>query len=88
MATLLGIVSIASAIGSLVCFIMVLVKLFKAEGVLKGILGIICGIYPFIWGWIKKDELDIGKLMMTWTVFVGVGVLVNILASLMITTGQ
>ncbi|UCF94249.1 MAG: hypothetical protein JSW39_08845 [Desulfobacterales bacterium] len=37
-----------------VLFIVVLVKQFRRDGALKGILGIIsCGIYTFIWGWIN-----------------------------------
>jgi Tfp pilus assembly protein PilF len=59
---------LASLLGFAI-FIVVLVKLFKTEGVLKGILGIIsCGIYPFIWGWVKSKELRLTKLMVIWTV--------------------
>ena len=53
---------------SLVILIVVLIKSFKA-GVLKGILGIItCGLFTFIWGWVKHSELQITKLMLLWTV--------------------
>ena len=34
-------------LGSLVCYVMVLIKLFPAEGALKGILALICGLYAF-----------------------------------------
>jgi regulator of sirC expression with transglutaminase-like and TPR domain len=52
-----------------IMFVLVLVKLFKAEGVLKGILGIIsCGIYPFIWGWVTNREHRLTKVMVVWTV--------------------
>jgi tetratricopeptide (TPR) repeat protein len=54
---------------SLIFFIIVLVKLFKNEGALKGILGFIFGIYAFIWGWIKHKELDLTKVMVLWSVF-------------------
>lgn len=50
-----------------VFFIIVLVKLFKEEGAFKGILGIIFGIYPFIWGWIKHRRLEMTKIMLLWT---------------------
>jgi hypothetical protein len=54
----------------LVIFIVVLIKSFKA-GVLKGILGIItCGLFTFIWGWVKHSELQITKLMLLWTVLI------------------
>jgi hypothetical protein len=34
-----------------------LVKLFQQKGALHGILGLICMLYTFIWGWmnIKKE---------------------------------
>jgi Flp pilus assembly protein TadD len=61
-----GVISIVS----LVIFIVVLIKSFKA-GVLKGILGIItCGLFTFIWGWLKHSELQITKLMLLWTVLI------------------
>ena len=63
---LAGFVSIVS----LVIFIAVLIKSFKS-GVLKGILGIItCGLFTFIWGWVKHSELQITKLMLLWTVLI------------------
>jgi len=54
---------------SIVFFIIVLIKLFKNEGALKGILGFIFGIYAFIWGWIKHKELALTKVMVPWSVF-------------------
>lgn len=59
----MGLVNIAG----LVFFIIVLIKLFKAEGALKGILGIICGIYTFIWGWLNHKRLKITRWMWAWT---------------------
>ena len=64
------------AILSLVCAIMVLIQLFKKEGVGLGILGIFCGIYTYIWGWIKCKELGLKNVMLGWTagmVLAGVG---------------
>jgi tetratricopeptide (TPR) repeat protein len=48
---------------------MVLIKLFKNEGALKGILGFFCGIYTFIWGWLKHKELALTKIMTVWSIF-------------------
>ena len=63
---LAGVISIVS----LVIFIVVLIKSFKT-GVLKGILGIItCGLFTFIWGWVKHSELQITRLMLLWTVLI------------------
>ena len=63
--------SLAYAIIDFVClilFIIVLIKLFKQEGALKGILGFLCGIYTFIWGWMKHKQLGITKIMATWSI--------------------
>ena len=64
----LGIAFLIMQIMCFVFFIMVLVKLFKNEGALKGILGFIFGIYAFIWGWIKHKELALTKVMVLWSV--------------------
>ncbi len=42
-----------SGIACLVCFIMVLVKMFQNENIGLGILGIFCGLWTFIWGWMN-----------------------------------
>lgn len=67
MATLLNILLIVAWIANLILFIMVLIKLFQAKGVLHGILGLICGLYTFIWGWMNSAM--VGKnIMIGWTV--------------------
>jgi Flp pilus assembly protein TadD len=54
---------------SFILFIVVLIKQFKHGGALQGILGIItCGLWTFIWGWIKCRSLAMTKLMIIWTV--------------------
>jgi len=55
-------------ITSIIIFFIVLIKLFKTEGVLKGILGFLCGLYTFIWGWLKHKELQMTKLMAVWSI--------------------
>lgn len=64
----LGIAFLIMQIMSFVFFFIVLVKLFKNEGALKGILGFFFGIYAFIWGWIKHKELHLTKVMVLWSV--------------------
>ncbi len=54
-------------ITSIIIFFIVLIKLFKTEGALKGILGFLCGLYTFIWGWLKHKELQMTKMMTVWT---------------------
>ncbi|MGW8301791.1 MAG: tetratricopeptide repeat protein [Desulfobacterales bacterium] len=54
---------------SLIVFIIVLIKQFKHGGVLQGIIGIItCGLWTFIWGWIKHKSLALTKIMIIWTI--------------------
>jgi hypothetical protein len=52
---------------NLVLAIIVLIKLFQTEGALKGILGLICGLYTFIWGWMNATKLGIKNIMLAWT---------------------
>jgi hypothetical protein len=57
--------------------ILVLIKLFKREGVLKGILGIICMLYTFIWGWMHHKDENITTLMWVWTAIIIVSIVVS-----------
>lgn len=68
MTILFSLLLMAVGVGNLICLIIVLTKLFPAEGALKGIFGIICGIYTFIWGWMNADQQNIRKIMQIWTV--------------------
>jgi len=73
MAMGMGIALIIINILCLVFFFMILVKLFKNEGALKGILGFFCSIYTFIWGWMKHKQLGMTKIMTTWSILTLVG---------------
>lgn len=64
---MLQILSMVCAFGAFICAIIVLIKLFQNEGALKGILGLICGLYTFIWGWMNASKLNIKNIMMIWT---------------------
>ena len=77
--------SFLSWLGWVICWvagIAVLIKLFQKEGLLKGILGLICMLYTYIWGWmkIKDTSLDLKKWMYIWTGAIGLGVLLNMIA--------
>jgi hypothetical protein len=74
-------IGIIAGLVSLVCLIMVLIKMFPKEGVLKGILGIICGLYAFIWGWQHKDELGNKNIMPAWTGAIVLSIIANIFGS-------
>ena len=66
----LAILFLMMQIVSLVLFIVVLIRLFKKEGALKGILGFFCGIYTFIWGWLKHKQLAMTKMMTVWSLMI------------------
>jgi len=70
-------------ISSLVIFamgIVVLIKLFKKEGVLKGILGIICMLYTFIWGWMHHKEENLTTIMYIWSGLWLLGIILSAVA--------
>jgi hypothetical protein len=70
---------IAASIVSLVCWIMVLIKMFQSEGALKGIFGIICGIYAFIWGWMNASRFNIKNIMIAWTIAIILSIVANMM---------
>jgi len=74
---ILGLAGLCSIV-SIVCWIIVLIKIF-GESVGKGILGLICALYAFIWGWQNKDQVG-GNVMMAWTAAFIIGIILNVLA--------
>lgn len=73
-------------IGSIIAWIaglVVLIKLFQKEGFLKGLFGLICMIYTFIWGWmnIKNEELKLKNWMYAWTAVIVIGFIIQFLAA-------
>jgi len=77
---MLGILGLLLWLGCLICFIIVLIKLFQENGVLHGILGLICGLYTFIWGWINANRLNIKNIMIIWTLLIIVSIIVNVMS--------
>lgn len=69
--------AIITSLVSIGCFIMVLIKLFQEKGVLHGILGLICALYTFIWGWMNVDRLGIRTIMLVWTAVFVLGIILN-----------
>ena len=76
---MLGILGLVLWLGCIICFIIVLIKLFQNEGALKGILGLICGLYTFIWGWMNGTRLGIKNIMMIWTLLIILSIIVNVM---------
>ena len=61
-------ISTLAGIGCLVCLIMVLIPLFKEKGPGLGILGVFCGIFTFVWGWMNVKQHSLKKIMVIWSV--------------------
>ncbi|HKP45712.1 MAG TPA: hypothetical protein VJT50_03870 [Pyrinomonadaceae bacterium] len=75
---LLGICALLVGLGSLICFIIVLIKQFQDAGAIHGIIGIItCGIWTFIWGWMNAGRLGIRNIMMIWTLLIVINLVMN-----------
>jgi hypothetical protein len=74
---LIGIIALLVFLGCTICYIVVLIKLFQNEGLLKGILGIICGLYTFVWGWMNANRYGIKNIMMIWTLLLVVAIILN-----------
>jgi hypothetical protein len=73
-------------IGSFIIWIagiIVLVKLFQKEGFLKGVLGLICMLYTYIWGWqnIGREELKLKTWMYLWTGAIVLGLILNVVGA-------
>jgi hypothetical protein len=64
-------------LGCVICGIIVLIKLFQEKGILHGILGFICGLYTFIWGWMNATRLGIKNIMIIWTLLLIASIIVN-----------
>ena len=74
--SILGLVALLVIV---VCWVLTLVKIFKDGKVGLGIVGIICGLVTFIYGWMKVSEYHNRTVMMVWTISWAVLILANIL---------
>lgn len=62
------ILGLIGMVGMVVCWIMVLIKMFQDNKVLLGILGIICGLVTFVWGWMNAKKYKLEKVMLIYTI--------------------
>jgi hypothetical protein len=73
-------------VGSLVCFLIVIVKMFQkgstGMAILCLLLVLCCfgGLIAFILGWVKNKEWDIRTVMLVWTVCIIFGIVGGVLA--------
>ena len=86
---LMGLNAIVS-IGSLVCFIMVLIKMFQSGQTGLGIACIVLvfcvvgGLIAFIYGWMKADEWKIKNVMIAWSVCLVLGIIFGVAGRVMV----
>ena len=82
---LYGLAMICSLV-SIVCWILTLVKMFGDQekgGVLHGIIGIICGLYALIWGWMNHAQHNHKTIMMVWTGVIVASIVLQVAAGAM-----
>ncbi len=77
----MGVLGWIGSVLALVAGVVVLIKLFQVEGILKGILGLICMLYTYIWGWTKinNESLKLRTWMYIWTAAIVLGVILNLI---------
>ncbi len=75
---ILGILGLLVWLANLVLGIIVLVKLYQKEGIVKAILGFICMLYTFIWGWMNAKGLNITNIMWAWTACLIVAIILQV----------
>jgi hypothetical protein len=83
MGPLLSILALVAGIGSIVCWIIILIQMFQKDSVIVGILGIICGLWAFIWGWMNLPKHGKRQVMQIWTACIIAGIVLNVLAAVM-----
>jgi hypothetical protein len=79
----LPIIAIVVGICSLICWILVIVKIFQEGSVGLGILAIICPLFAFIYGWMKVNEYGIRNIMLAWTACIVINLILNFAAAAM-----
>ena len=77
-----------ASLGSVVCWVMVLIKMFPAEGPLKGILAVICGLYAFVWGWMNAARFGLKNIMLAWTVCILITIATSVLGAASMFSGM
>ena len=83
---MLQILGILTSIVSLVCYVLVVVKMFQngktGPGLFSTIGLLLCGLgalFAFIYGWTKAGEWKITNVMIAWSVAIVVSIGINIM---------
>lgn len=65
----MGIVVLLVLLAAIVFQILLVIKMFKNAGALHGILGLICGLYALIWGWMNANKYEgVKNIVLIYTV--------------------
>jgi hypothetical protein len=67
--------SYATGLGMFICWIFVLIQMFKTS-VVQGIVGLICGLWAFIWGWMHATG-SLRNVMLIWTILLIVSIVLG-----------
>lgn len=78
---MLQILALLCGVAGLACQIIMVIPLFQEKGALHGILGILCGLYTFIWGWMNATRLGKKNIMVIWSVLLVGSIVLNVLAA-------
>lgn len=78
MEILISLISILVGLGSFVCFVIVLIKLFSAEGIWKGLLGLICGLYALYWGYTNREQQKLQTVISVWAILIALNIILGI----------
>src|SRR4051812_2477189 len=80
----LQILSLIVGLGALICYIMVVIKMFQngktGPGLFSTLGLLLCGLgylFAFIYGWMKAGEWRIKNLMLAWTVLILVNIILT-----------
>jgi hypothetical protein len=86
MVALLNVIGFVAGIGSLVCFVLVLIQMFQRGqtglGIACIVLLCVCGIgglVAFVYGWINVKAWNIQNVMLAWTACIAVGIVVQLI---------
>jgi hypothetical protein len=91
MGPLVWLLLVLCGIGSLICFVLVLIQMFNDNqtglGIACIVLVFVCGIgglIGFVYGWINSAKWGIQNVMLAWTACIVGGIVLNII---MLVTG-
>lgn len=73
---IINILSILLQLISLGCFLFLLVNMFMKEGVLHGLVGLLCcQLYVLIWGWLNSASNVLFGAALLWTLSIALQIL-------------